>query len=389
MAITHPTLVGTLSRAEGFLACLIWINSTRAIVGDDLHANPTFFQDAEQAAVLQKVYSQLEKTRLRLVDATHSITLACREDTLNSFENPTSFYETAVSGFHNTLLGLPPSALGDVVALCAMSHAISCCLYSTHNFVEFEPFSNFGPWRNAISNQEHRQPFDDLIKAACLEPYLTDLAKMYPVPQCSNDMFDGALELSWDSDLIPLNSFLASENEDGSRNVSESSQAPDLQSLQGSSIVANLFHFLEQCGGPLFKLFSRGAMGNMWHCIGTSVSSPAASGDEHDLERLYMQILRDDASLKDPIIQGILSVVDRFVDLGYLQSADEMRDYLLLLGKGLLVSDQIYLDFIQWVPDSMTEAANRISPPTGEAAKSRRDPQLDGSHLFDKGANLE
>ncbi|CEI68260.1 hypothetical protein FVEN_g5569 [Fusarium venenatum] len=382
MAITHPTPVGTLSRAEGFLACLIWINSTRTIVGDDLHANPTFFQDTEQGAVLQNVYSQLEETRLRLVDATQSIALSCREDTLNSFVNPTSFYETAVSGFHNTLLGLPPTALSDVAALCAMSHAISFCLYSTRTPVDFEPFSNFDLWRNAISNHEHRQPFDDLIKAACLEPYLTALANIYPVPQYSNDMFDGALELSWDSDLIHPNFFLASENEDCSRN--ESSQAPDLQSLQGSSIVVNLSHFLEQCGDPLFRLFSRGAMGNMCLCIGTSVSSPAAS-----VERLFMQILRDDASLKNPTIQGILSVVDRFVDLGCLQSADEMRDYLLLLGKGLLASDQIYLDFIQWVPNSMTEAANRISPLTGEAAKSRRDQRLDVSHLFNKGANLE
>ncbi|GKU05055.1 hypothetical protein FLAG1_07803 [Fusarium langsethiae] len=356
-----------LSRAKGFLAGLIYIDSTQTIIGQDSNANPMFFQNIGQWIILQQAHSQLEETRCRLVDATHSIGLpiTCPDDTLNSFVNPTSFYETAVSGFHNTLLGLPPTALGDVVALCAMSHVTSCYLYSAYNNILFDPFSDFDLWRSTISDHEHRRLFDVLIKVACQEPYLTTLVDTYPVLQYGNGACNDALDLSWDPDLTTytLNSFSTVQNEQSSHIVSESmqlttagTQAPDLQSLQGSPIVSNFAHFLERCGELPLILSGRGATVNEWHLIGTS--KPDESRDEQRLKRLYIRLLQQRDPPNNIVIEGIVSVVKRFGDLGYLQSAGKIRDYLLLIGKGMLSNDQVFLNFVQLIQASMVEAEN-------------------------------
>jgi hypothetical protein len=289
------------------------------IIAQDFNTNPISFQNAERWTFLQHVHYQLEETRHRLLNATHRMDLKCTDSTLNSFVNPTLFYEAAVSGFHNILLGLPPTTLGETIALCVMSHVTSCCLYSTCNYIGLHPFSNFDLWRNAISNHDHRQTFDDLINAVCLEPCLDFLMD---ISQYDNDMSNGALDLFWNSDLPTINE---------SMQLTTSTEAPDLPSLQGSPIVANLTHFLERCGELPLILSSRGATANNWHPIG--ISKPARSEAEHRIQRLYIQLLQDNGCFKDPIARGILSVVDRFIGLGYLHNTCEMRDYLLLVGK--------------------------------------------------------
>jgi hypothetical protein len=310
----------------------------RRTIGQGFNTNAVFSKNAQQWTIPHCVHSQLEESRHRLVNTMHSMDLTCLDNTLNSFVDPIPFYEAAVGSFHNTLLGQPPTTLGDIVALCAMSHVTSCCLNSTGNQISF----GFDLWRNAISNHEHRQPFDDLIKAACLEPYLTALMDVshsqqftFPVALYGNEMSNEAPGLPWDLNLTTLNSFFTSQNPHFSHIVRESTQlinsiqAPDLQSLQGSPIVANLARFLEECGE--LPLSTRGATINKWFPIGTS--KPAESRAKHSIERLYIQLLQDDECFNDPTAQGILSVVDRFIGVGYLRNISEIRDCLLLLGK--------------------------------------------------------
>lgn len=328
MAMINPTpLACSLSRARGFLAGLIFINSLPKIAGQDFNANIRLFQNTKQWTVLQHVHRQLEETRLRLVEVKRTISLECPDKTLASFNNPTSFYEAAISSFHNTLLGLPPTTLGGVVALCAMSHATSCYLYSTGIQVAFDPFSDFDLWRSTISNDEHQQAFDDLMMAACQEPYLTTLMNPFPIFQDEINLPSEDLNLLWSPDPITntLIPFLITHNAAGE------SQAPDLQSLQGSPIVANLTHFLEQCGELPLILCGRDATADMCYFIGAPISTE--SGDEQDLKHLYIQLLRERGPLHGPVTQGIVSIVERFVDLGYLQSVDEVPDYMLLIGK--------------------------------------------------------
>ncbi|OBS20506.1 hypothetical protein FPOA_06874 [Fusarium poae] len=387
----------TLSRAKGFLAGLIYIDSTRTIVSENSTTSPMFSHNASQWIILQHVHSRLEETRHMLIGAMNSISLAHPDDTLNIFINPISFYRAAVSGFHNTLLGLPPTALGDVVALCAMSHTTSCFLHnSACNYLRFDPFSDFDLWRNAINNHEHRQAFDDLVKAACLDPYLTALASTYLEPQY-NGMSNEALELFWDVDLATANSFSIGLDEQPSHIVGEGTQAttastqvPDLQSLQGSPIVSNFAHFLEHCGEFPLILAGRGATVNEWNPIGTS--KPDEPRCERRFKRLYIQYLQEGDSPDNTIIQGIISVVDNFVDLGYWRCVCEVRDYLLLVSKGMFPNDQVFLDFVELIQKSMDEVKNYIRSTTGVlchiCGKFVKHEKNDSSRLFDRGAKM-
>ncbi|CAF3517064.1 unnamed protein product [Fusarium graminearum] len=365
MAMINPTpLACSLSRARGFLAGLIFINSLPKIAGQDFNANIRLFQNTKQWTVLQHVHRQLEETRLRLVEVKRTISLECPDKTLASFNNPTSFYEAAISSFHNTLLGLPPTTLGGVVALCAMSHATSCYLYSTGIQVAFDPFSDFDLWRSTISNDEHQQAFDDLMMAACQEPYLTTLMNPFPIFQDEINLPSEDLNLLWSPDPITntLIPFLITHNAAGE------SQAPDLQSLQGSPIVANLTHFLEQCGELPLILCGRDATADMCYFIGAPISTE--SGDEQDLKHLYIQLLRERGPLHGPVTQGIVSIVERFVDLGYLQSVDEVPDYMLLIGKEILPSNKTFLELCKSAWATLAEAKRRLhNIPCGKCGK--------------------
>jgi hypothetical protein len=183
--------------------------------------------------------------------------------------------------------------------------------------------------------------FGDLIKGACLEPRLTDpvlcslptlIADSYPLQPNYDDLptirapQDDVLGLFWDLDneIFPTANFLfKSQTGPSSYATSEliDAQVPDLQSLQGSPIITNLTHFLRECGEFAIMLSSRG-----------TTAKQTESGLEHNIKPLHTH-LRNDESLKDPATQGILSIVDRFLDHGYLQSKEEVQNYMFLIGK--------------------------------------------------------
>jgi len=97
--------------------------------------------------------------------------------------------------------------------------------------------------------------------------------------------------------------------------------------LRGSRTIRNLTQFLEDCGELTDTLV---------------LSSPSSRGATVQLmpskvrnliEPLHIQRLRNDDSFKGPNAQAILSIIASFTNLGYLQSTNETRDYMLLLGK--------------------------------------------------------
>ncbi|KAF5536500.1 hypothetical protein FPHYL_12953 [Fusarium phyllophilum] len=56
----------------------------------------------------------------------------------------------------------------------------------------------------------------------------------------------------------------------------------------------------------------------------------------------FTQALRLHDSFGDPSARGILAIVDRFVDLNYFQNIDEIRDYIIIVGKEILPSGQTF-----------------------------------------------
>lgn len=359
METTSPS-ASAVSRAEGFLAGLVYLNSTLTAIDqspDPFLLNP---QTSNLWAPLQYAQTKLEETRLRLVNATRSMRLAGLDSTLDSLETPMAFYEAAIGGFRDTLLGLPPTTLGGVVGLCSLSRI---ALIEADYETSIDLFSNFVLWRDAINNHKHRRAFSDLIKAVFLEPPLAgqaffqpitlmganptlqspyqDARFIAPVPQRDgNNMFWNCYHAMHGLPTTHHPS-AARPNEHHSYPIicsiqSTRTQSPNLQSLQGSSIVANFTHFLEQCGEVPLLLSTGGAKADGRQPI--YIYDLTRTETESHIVNSYIRVLQNNNSLRTPTSERILSIAYRFVDLGYLQNAKEIRDYLLLIAKVCLSS---------------------------------------------------
>ncbi|RGP75155.1 hypothetical protein FLONG3_5839 [Fusarium longipes] len=169
--------------------------------------------------------------------------------------------------------------------------------------------------------------------------------------------------MSWNFDSIALDSVVINQDEQFNYTISASTQitstqTPDLQRLQRSPIVTNLTHFLEKCGELPLILSSHGETAN-WRPISTS--RPAEFESEYRRKRLYLQALQDDGSHQDPATRAILCIVDRFIELNFLQNAAQMTHYLHLLGKEIFPSYQVQFDFCHYVKASAVKAEERIS----------------------------
>lgn len=107
--------------------------------------------------------------------------------------------------------------------------------------------------------------------------------------------------------------------------------AGDLQILQGSAIITNLAHFLEECGDLLRILSGRGVTTGSLSpgtCTGQSQSEVQTA-----IKSSFIQPLQNNKFFVDNLsAQRLLVVADRFVELGYLRSIDETRRYLINVG---------------------------------------------------------
>ncbi|CAG7562823.1 unnamed protein product [Fusarium equiseti] len=343
-----------LARAEGLLAGLIYLDSTATAIDHFSNPHSSNPQILRQWALLRIVRAKLDEARQRLIAAKDIMYLEGRDDTLDSFVKPTRFYEVAISGYRNVLLHTPPTTLGEVLAVCSLSHVI---LQSANNQIGFD-FSHLEIWGNAIINHNHRQAFHSLITAICLEPQLTSqdccsfsacLGRSHSLqpsyqeelstistPQeddMANDIWGSFWDIDYTThDFLASNSLSGGQTADCSHLVSKNTQLTSTSTpdLQGSRIIRNLTHFLEDCGELTDTL------------VLSSPSRPSSRGETVQLmqsevrnliEPLYMQRLRNDDSFKVTNSQAILSIIDSFTNLGYLQSTTEARDYMLLLGK--------------------------------------------------------
>jgi hypothetical protein len=100
-----------------------------------------------------------------------------------------------------------------------------------------------------------------------------------------------------------------------------------LLELQQSAVTTNLIYFLESCGETLQILSGR----NM--ATKDLQSGITFNRDVKQLIRTsYIQPLRGDKAFGGAPALATLSVVERFVDLEYLQSIGEVREYMVLVG---------------------------------------------------------
>ncbi|ENH63479.1 hypothetical protein FOC1_g10000224, partial [Fusarium oxysporum f. sp. cubense race 1] len=133
-----------------------------------------------------------------------------------------------------------------------------------------------------------------------------------------------------------------------------------------SVLVANLTLFLEQCG-DLFQILS-GRWVTAEHQYSPSSALNRARPQSNDVSS-YLQRMRQDESFKDPSSMGILSIVDTFIQLGYLQTPEDVQEYMIIVGKEIM-PDRVYVKYCPLVMNTLGMAlpSGSRSPSTPRTA---------------------
>ncbi|ENH63481.1 hypothetical protein FOC1_g10000226 [Fusarium oxysporum f. sp. cubense race 1] len=325
-----------ISAVDGLLACLIYLKT-------DSEMTDPFVHD---------LCHHIDRYWERLGQISSTQTTPNLTTLLNSFKSSTQLYEVAIFTFRNVLVGAKPDSLNAIFSLCSLSYIASCYLRNHDNC------RGIDVWRNAIRDPKERQIFSDLAGVVWpqVSPVSTDNALKSQTPMATKQtqmptlvrlgvsgqqnpprrnsvlefdfmqdepLFNDMPNPFWGLDPIPDSSAAF---------CIENSQPTwsSLQDLQGSAIVSNLIYFLTECG-ELLRVFSgRGVTTkDLYSCIAFTQRGFGAK----NLVNSCVQRLKSDDASKNPSTAGIVSIVERFVALGYLQTPEELRKYMLCVGR--------------------------------------------------------
>jgi hypothetical protein len=335
---------------DGLLAILIYLDKTK------LFADPPILQGHKYWGFVQDIRFALDWYRERLISVTPARELPGHEALLRSFPTPMSFYEAAIFAFRNTLTGPKPDSLDAVIALCVLSHVILSYLRQLHGSVDCDLCFDNNVWRDAIEDLEHRQTFSDLIGIILLEtPPLSSCHQSFPpasvldLPSSTPHQDEAAEALPptiftiEDDSLIydmsdsfwgcfdTVDEYPAAPNSHALVDFGSTHRTSSLADLQGSAIMLNITRFLEECGESVHIFSGRGLTAkDLRSCVAFNQQGFATKSL---ISTSFIQPLREYDNCKESSVSGILSIVDRFVDLGYLQTIGEVRDYMLFVGR--------------------------------------------------------
>ncbi|KAM5517732.1 hypothetical protein FOXYSP1_08517 [Fusarium oxysporum f. sp. phaseoli] len=357
-----------ISAIDGLLACYIYLDKTNS------EMMATFHDD---------LCRQIDRYWEHLRQIASSQTAPSLITLFNSFNSSTQFYEVAIFTFRNVLVGARPESLNAIFSLCSLSYIASCCLQNHDNFRDMKV------WRNAIRDPQDRQTFSDL--AGVVWPQVPSIstddtlksqmptimlgASTYQSPSTQNSalgfgfmqtesLLNGLTNSFWDLDAIP-----DSPAAIGIKNSLPTSSS--LQDLQGSAIVSNLICFLTECGELLHVFSGRGVTTkDLYSCIAFTQGGSEAK----NVVNGCVKRLKGDETSQSPSMAGILSIVERFVALGYLQTPEELRKYMLCVGRRVIVEDEAFAEFCQSVCESTATVTRPPTPPRGRGR--RRGPRL-------------
>ncbi|KAF5642772.1 uncharacterized protein FTJAE_3488 [Fusarium tjaetaba] len=345
MSVNPAVSLQTLSAADGFLAGLIYLSAAKQATTQN-RATGLFAPAVQSWRCLDSIWVNLESIQNHILGLAPRLGLNGIDNTLDSLISPVLFFQAAVLSLRSSLIGRPPSTLGDVVALFCLSHVVSRHLRSNHISGISDTRLDVGQWEKAIGRYDHRQAFANLIGA--LFPEITTPAPpstfLDPAAADYNDALhflamyqDAPFEPPFREDILIGEVLEYSDATPASLNLSDfqpTDQAAQndcrytligetgLQTLvpldpHGSALVANFTLFLEQCGDLFQNLSGRWVTAKHQYAPLSGLNQARAQNNDVSL---YVQRMRQDELFQDPFSIGILCVVDTFVQLGYLQT---------------------------------------------------------------------
>lgn len=337
---------------DGLLAILIYFNKTKSFT------DPETLHSHKYWGLVHGIQATLGCYWQRLASVPPAQELPGLEALLRSFPTPMSFYEAAIFTFRNTSTGPKPESLDAAIALCILSHVALSYLRQLHGSVDRDLSFDSNVWRDTIQDLEHRQTFSRLIEilfpetlplVSCHASQLLPPAGVSDLPSSTPHQNEAAEALpptifTIEDDLAiydMLDSFLGCSDAVDAYPATPSSHAmvgvgtahhtSSLADLQGSAIMLNITRFLEECGESMLIFSGRGLTAkDLRSCVAFNQQGFAAKSI---ITNSFIQPLQEYDICKEPSVSGILSIVDRFVDLGYLQTIGEVRDYMLFVGR--------------------------------------------------------
>ncbi|CAM1504589.1 Fc.00g021800.m01.CDS01 [Cosmosporella sp. VM-42] len=137
--------------------------------------------------------------------------------------------------------------------------------------------------------------------------------------------------------------------------------------LQSTKMFWAILHFFDYCGELLFLLSGEGRTAK---CLQSYLSLVQEKLQvKKQIQKFFIEPLRRGRHAQMASFRAVLSIAKRFVELGFLQSEDETRDYMVRVGKAI-IDHGAYTKFLQWVFGSVPEARNKTYG--GRIKKKRR-----------------
>ncbi|CVK94420.1 uncharacterized protein FMAN_03532 [Fusarium mangiferae] len=341
-------------------------NTTAIVAIDGLHASLIYLGETHPSTTRTELQSpvrwrsildlriEIEKHWESLISLTQKQDLPGLGIILESFPTSAHLYEAAIFTFRNISIGLKPDSLENIFAIFSLSYVASICSQRMSKPEIDNIFHDINIWRDSIAFPQHRQLFNDLIQRLRMgmttslfqtEHFLYSVSpfngQYYMGPQGVTmhdiSLFGDFSDPFWGDHFdVPRSppgpNFQVAGPEGISRTVPDTPelQLPSGEDLRQSAVMNILTSFIANCG-DLMDILS-----------GHGVTTKGPHSDVSLEVKNFTQALRRHDSFGDPSARGILAIVDRFVDLNYFQSIDEIRDYIIIVGKEMLHSGQTF-----------------------------------------------
>ncbi|KAJ3524360.1 hypothetical protein NM208_g12088 [Fusarium decemcellulare] len=423
----NPCSEGILE-IDGLLAGLSYLEKVPLVT--DEHARLLFptTEDHLEHPLQRLDWSSIQDVQLRmlnywqrLVELPPTIQSPRIMSLFRTYTNPTRLQEAGVFAFRNTLTGLTPNSLEDIFALCSLSYVMSCSMIDEGKFTRHNILAGINVWQNALQNNEDRQTFgflaeicwpEDPGETTTIAPHGNGAPHPLPhsgptsesfyaldfsswsneeglfgmtgntgygcLPQNIFDSFpstvtglvDPFLEIPEDFPQLANTSAGTNHAEETNMMGAEGGQITiDSDDVQKTAVITNIRRFLDKCN-TLMRLLSGGGV-TAKGLQSTLTFNQQRFELKNHIKNAYLWLLRDEKPFTGGISAAILSVAERFVDLGYLQSIDEVKTYLMNVGREILPSGAPQFEFCQSLLKFPREAESSTSSPDPKPQEKR------------------
>lgn len=335
-----PSSTNVAMAIDGLHASLIYVGE----LNPSTHALSAQLQGMARWEAILDFRMEIERYWEKSINITRSQDLPSLEILFTSFPTPAHLYEAAIFTFRSVSTGAEPDSLENVFALCSLSYVATLRSQRADKPDVDNIFRDINIWRDSISDPRHRQPFSELIQRLWEDMTASSSqteqlfhsaspfnGQNYMAPQGAimhniallgdfSDPFWGSLFEGPGSSQGP--NFQVTVTEGTPPTVSDAPE-PQLPSgdLRQSAVMNILTSFIANCGDLMDLLGGHG------------VTMKGPHSDVSLEVKNFTQALRRHDSFGDPSARGILAIVDRFVDLNYFQSINEIQDYIIIVGK--------------------------------------------------------